>query len=161
MAKIAIYPGSFDPLTMGHVNIIERGLHVFDKIIVAIAHNTAKKTVFTEAERIEHLRLVFKDNDRVSVDRFEGLLVHYAQKVGAGAVLRGIRTVSDYEYEFQMALANKRLYPEMETLFMMTDGAYSYLSSSIIKEIIRFGGSAEGMVPPAIADQLKRKLLGS
>lgn len=161
MAKIAIYPGSFDPLTMGHVNIIERGLHVFDKIVVAIAHNTAKKTVFTEAERIEHLRLVFKDNDRVSVDRFEGLLVHYAQKVGAGAVLRGIRTVSDYEYEFQMALANKRLYPEMETLFMMTDGAYSYLSSSIIKEIIRFGGSAEGMVPPAIADQLKRKLLGS
>ncbi len=161
MAKIAIYPGSFDPLTMGHVNIIERGLHVFDKIIVAIAHNTAKKTVFTEAERLEHLQLVFKDNDRVTVDRFEGLLVHYAAKVGAGAVLRGIRTVSDYEYEFQMALANKRLYPEMETLFMMTDGAYSYLSSSIIKEIIRFGGSAEGMVPTAIVEQLKRKLLGS
>lgn len=160
MNKIAIYPGSFDPLTMGHVNIIERGLHVFDEVIVAIAHNTSKKTVFTEEERLEHLHLVFSANPRVKIDRFEGLLVDYARKTGAGSVLRGIRTVSDYEYEFQMALANKRLYPDMETIFMMTDGAYSYLSSTIIKEIIRFGGSAEGMVPPAIADLLKRKLAG-
>lgn len=158
MAKIAIYPGSFDPLTMGHANIIERGLNVFDEIIVAIAHNISKKTLFTEEERIEHLHTVFADNPRVKVDRFEGLLVHYAQRVGAHAVLRGIRTVSDYEFEYQMALANKRLYPEMETLFMMTDGAYSYLSSTIIKEIMRFGGSVDGMVPPLIAERLKKKL---
>lgn len=158
MATIAIYPGSFDPLTMGHVNIIERGLAVFDEIIVAIAHNISKKTLFTEAERLTHLRTVFGNNPRVKVDRFEGLLVHYAEKVGANAVLRGIRTVSDYEFEFQMALANKRLYPKMETLFMMTDGQYSYLSSTIIKEIIRFGGTVDGMVPPHIAEELKRKL---
>lgn len=158
MPTKAIYPGSFDPLTMGHVNIIERGLHVFDEVIVAIAHNISKKTLFTEDERIEHLTAVFGGNPRVKVDRFEGLLVHYAERVGAKAVLRGIRTVSDYEYEFQMALANKRLYPAMETVFMMTDGAYSYLSSTIIKEIIRFGGSVDGMVPPLIAERLKTKL---
>jgi pantetheine-phosphate adenylyltransferase len=158
MANIAIYPGSFDPLTMGHVNIIERGLAVFDEIIVAIAHNISKKTLFTEEERLNHLRQVFGHNPRVKIDCFEGLLVHYAEKVGAKAVLRGIRTVSDYEFEFQMALANKRLYPAMETFFMMTDSQYSYLSSTIIKEISRFGGTVDGMVPPVIAEELKRKL---
>ncbi len=157
MPRIAVYPGSFDPLTMGHMNIIERGLTVFDEIIVAIAHNINKKTLFTEAERLEHLRHAFAGNPRVKVDRFEGLLVHYAEQSGAKAVLRGIRTVSDYEYEFQMALANKKLYPDMETLFMMTDSAYSYLSSTIIKEISRFGGSVEGMVPPMIAAALTTK----
>lgn len=160
MNRIAIYPGSFDPLTMGHVNIIERGLNVFDEIVVAIARNTSKKTIFSEDERMEHLRLVFKDNLRVRVDRFEGLLVNYAKRIGSRAVLRGIRTVSDYEYEFQMALANKRLYPEMETVFMMTDAGYSYLSSTIIKEIIRFGGSVQGMVPAVIEQQLRQKLTG-
>ena len=158
MPTIAVYPGSFDPVTMGHMNIIERGLGVFDQIIVAIAHNISKKTLFTEEERLEHLRTLFAGNPRVKVDRFEGLLVQYAERAGAHAVLRGIRTVSDYEYEFQMALANKHLYPKMETLFMMTDGAYSYLSSTIIKEIIRFGGSVDGMVPPFIAERLKQKL---
>lgn len=158
MPTIAVYPGSFDPLTMGHVNIIERGLGVFDRIVVAIAHNISKKTLFTEAERLEHLRMQFGANPRVTVDSFEGLLVSYAERVGANAVLRGIRTVSDYEFEFQMALANKRLYPKMETLFMMTDSGYSYLSSTIIKEISRFGGSVDGMVPPFIAERLKQKL---
>ncbi len=159
-STLAIYPGTFDPLTMGHVNIIERGLNIFDEIIVAIAFNSAKKTLFTEEERLAQIRSVFKDNPRVRVDRFEGLLVDYARRLDAHAALRGIRTVSDYEYEFQMALANKRLYPAMETIFMMTDGAYSYLSSTIIKEIVRFGGSVDGMVPDPINDELKKKLQG-
>lgn len=158
MPKItAIYPGTFDPLTMGHVNLIERGLNCFDEIVVAIAQNTAKRTLFTEEERLAHLHSVFGDNPRVRIDSFQGLLVHYAERIEARAVLRGIRTVSDYEYEFQMALANKRLYAEMETVFMMTDAAYSYLSSTIIKEIARFGGSVEGMVPPAIVEHLTHK----
>jgi pantetheine-phosphate adenylyltransferase len=161
MSSIAIYPGTFDPLTMGHLNIIERGLNVFDEVVVAIANNTSKRTLFTEEERLAHLQTVFGNNPRVRIDSFQGLLVDYARKMDAHAVLRGIRTVSDYEYEFQMALANKRLYPEMETIFMMTDAAYSYLSSTIIKEIVRFGGSVTGMVPEFIAADLNQKFAGS
>ncbi len=161
MSNRAIYPGTFDPLTMGHVNIIERGLDVFDEVVVAIAHNTSKRTLFTEEERLRHLHAVFGANPRVRIDRFQGLLVDYARSIQANVVLRGIRTVSDYEYEFQMALANKRLYPQMETVFMMTDAACSYLSSTIIKEIARFGGDVTGMIPPVIAEELRNKVAQS
>ncbi len=157
MERIAIYPGSFDPLTYGHLNIIERGRLLFDKLIVAVAHNTAKKTFFDFEERLQILREVLKDIDKVEVDGFEGLLVEYAEKKKASVILRGIRTVSDFEYEFQMALANKMLNPSLETVFMMTDARYSYLSSTLIKEIVRFGGSVSSMVPPLVEEKLKEK----
>ncbi len=157
MAKIAIYPGSFDPLTYGHLNIIERGRLLFDKLIVAVAHNTAKKTFFDFEERIEILNEILKDVDDVEVDGFEGLLVDYAVRKNATVILRGIRTVSDFEYEFQMALANKMLNPALETVFMMTDAKYSYLSSTLIKEIVHFGGSVSSMVPPVVEEKLKHK----
>ena len=157
MERIAIYPGSFDPLTYGHLNIIERGRLLFDKLIVAVAHNTAKKTFFDFEERVEILREILKDVDGVEVDGFEGLLVDYAVKKKATVILRGIRTVSDFEYEFQMALANKMLNPALETVFMMTDAKYSYLSSTLIKEIVHFGGSVSSMVPPLVEEKLKKK----
>lgn len=158
MCKIAICPGSFDPPTDGHINIIKRALKIFDKIIVAVAVNTSKKTMFTPEERTEMLQEIFKDEKNIEVDRFTGLLVEYAKKRNSNAILRGIRNMSDYEYEFQMALANKTLYPELEFLFMMTEGKYSHLSSSIIKEVITFGGDGKGMIHPVAAKKLKEKL---
>ncbi len=157
MERIAIYPGSFDPLTYGHLNIIERGRLLFDKLIVAVAHNTAKKTFFEFEERVEILREILKDVKDVEVDGFQGLLVDYAVRKNATVILRGIRTVSDFEYEFQMALANKMLNPSLETVFMMTDAKYSYLSSTLIKEIVHFGGSVTSMVPPLVEEKLKEK----
>ena len=130
--KIAIYPGSFDPFTNGHENIIERSVKVFDQIIVAVAHNTSKKTIFTVEERVEILNEVFRDRDDVKVDYFEGLLVEYIKKMGTNVVLRGMRTVSDFEFEMQMALANKTLSSELETVFMVTDSEFSHISSSVI-----------------------------
>ena len=123
--KVAVYPGSFDPFTNGHKNIIERGVQVFDQIVVAVAHNSSKKTVFTVEERVEILNEVFKDRDDVKVDYFEGLLVDYIKRKGTNIVLRGMRTVSDFEFEMQMALANKTLSSELETVFMVTDSEYS------------------------------------
>ncbi|MGE5445091.1 MAG: pantetheine-phosphate adenylyltransferase [Ignavibacteriales bacterium] len=157
--KVAIYPGSFDPFTNGHINIIERGVRVFDNVIVAIAHNTSKKTTFTIEERVEIIREVFQNRPEVKVDYFQGLLVEYAKKTGTNIVLRGMRTVSDFEYELQMALSNKTLYPEIETIFMVTEGTYSYISSSLIKEIITLGGSAKEMIPEIVEKKLKEKLL--
>ncbi len=157
MERIAVYPGSFDPLTYGHLNIIERGRLIFDKIIVAVAHNISKKTFFDFEERLGILREVLNGIDKVEVDGFEGLLVEYAKRKNATVILRGIRTVSDFEYEFQMALANKMLSPSMETMFMMTDAKYSYLSSSLIKEIVHFGGSVSSMVPPLVEKKLREK----
>lgn len=157
--KVAIYPGSFDPFTNGHINIIERGVRVFDNVIVAIAHNTSKKTTFTIEERVEIIREVFHNRPEVKVDYFQGLLVEYAKKTGTNIVLRGMRTVSDFEYELQMALSNKTLYPEIETIFMVTEGTYSYISSSLIKEIITLGGSAKEMIPEIVEKKLKEKLL--
>ncbi|HEX3034085.1 MAG TPA: pantetheine-phosphate adenylyltransferase [Thermodesulfobacteriota bacterium] len=159
MKRVAIYPGSFDPFTNGHINIIERGIKVFDNIIVAVAHNVSKKTAFTLEERVEIMRELFKDRPDVKVDYFEGLLVDYARKIGVNIVLRGMRTVSDFEYELQMALSNKTLYPGLDTIFMVTEGTYSHISSSLIKEIITLGGSAKGMVPEIVEKKLREKLL--
>ena len=158
MKKIAIYPGSFDPPTNGHLNIIERGLKTFDELIVAVAVNTSKQGLFTPSERIAMLSEIFKDEPKVRLDHFEGLLVDYVRAQHTTTILRGIRTMSDYEYEFQMALANKKMAPEIETIFMMTEGHYSHISSSIIKEIVRFGGKGEGMIHPLVEARMKEKL---
>lgn len=159
--KVAIYPGSFDPFTYGHKNIIERGVRVFDQVIVAVAHNTSKKTVFTVEERVEILNEVFKDREDVRVDYFEGLLVEYIKRMGTNIVLRGMRTVSDFEFEMQMALANKTLSSELETVFMVTDSEFSHISSSVIKEVISLNGSASHMVPEIVEKRLREKLLKS
>lgn len=160
MKNAAIAAGSFDPPTDGHLNIIERGLTVFNRIIVAIAVNTSKKSIFTPEERLSMLREIFRDKPNIEVDAFEGLLVDYARKKGVHTILRGLRTMGDYEYESQMALANKTLDPDVEILYMMTEGKYAHLSSSIIKEIITFGGSGCGMIHPVVAEKLKEKLRG-
>jgi pantetheine-phosphate adenylyltransferase len=159
--KIAIYPGSFDPFTYGHENIIERSVKVFDQVVVAVAHNTSKKTIFTVEERVSILNEVFKDRDDVKVDYFEGLLVEYIKKMGTNVVLRGMRTVSDFEFEMQMALANKTLSSELETVFMVTDSEFSHISSSVIKEVVSLNGSASHMVPEIVEKKLREKLLRS
>ena len=157
--KVAIYPGSFDPFTYGHKNIIERGVQVFDQVVVAVAHNTSKKTVFSVEERVQILNEVFKNRDDVRVDYFEGLLVEYIKRMGTNIVLRGMRTVSDFEFEMQMALANKTLSSELETVFMVTDSEFSHISSSVIKEVISLNGSASHMVPEIVEKRLREKLL--
>ncbi len=156
---VAIYPGSFDPITKGHTNIIERGLELFEHLIVAVAVNSSKKTIFSVEERLEQLRDMFADNDRVIVDSFtDCLLVDYAKQRKAHAILRGLRTVSDYEYEFQMAHANRHLAPDIDTIFMMTESKYSHLSSTLIKEIVRYGGACHEMLDPQIEQHLKNKM---
>ncbi|MCE9625688.1 MAG: pantetheine-phosphate adenylyltransferase [Deltaproteobacteria bacterium] len=157
-SKIAIYPGSFDPPTYGHMNIVERGLGIFQKIIIAVARNTSKKSLFTPEERVELLRKLFKGRRDVEVDYFEGLLVGYALKKKSNVILRGLRTVADYEYELQMSFANKNLSPNIETIFMMTESRYSHISSTIIKEIAFFGGSVKNMVHPLVEKTIKAKL---
>jgi len=159
--KIAVYPGSFDPFTNGHENIIERSVKVFDQVVVAVAHNTSKKTIFTVEERVEILNEVFKNRNDVKVDYFEGLLVEYIKKMGTNVVLRGMRTVSDFEFEMQMALANKTLSSELETVFMVTDSEFSHISSSVIKEVVSLNGSASHMVPEIVETRLREKLLRS
>lgn len=154
----AICAGSFDPPSYGHINIIERGLKIFDRVIVAIAVNGAKKTLFTPDERIDILKQIFKNEARVEFDYFEGLLVNYAREKKVHTILRGIRTVADYEYELQISLANRMLEPKIETVFMMTEGRFSYISSSIIKEVISLGGSGKDMIHPFVEDRLKKKL---
>ncbi|MBI4411098.1 MAG: pantetheine-phosphate adenylyltransferase [Deltaproteobacteria bacterium] len=156
--KIALCPGSFDPPTDGHINIIDRGLRIFDKIIVAVAINRSKKAVFEPEERVAMLRELLKDKKEIEIDSFEGLLVDYCRKKKISTILRGIRTVSDYEYELQMSLANRILNPDIETIFMMTEGRYSHISSSIIKEVIAFGGSGNGMIHSLVEKKLKEKL---
>ena len=158
MSKIAICPGSFDPPTDGHINIIERALKIFDKVTIAVAVNTTKNPIFTPDERVAMLKEIFSDHKNVEIDKFEGLLAEYARNKGCMTILRGIRNMSDYEYEFQMALVNKTLDPELEILFMMTEGKYSHLSSSIIKEVLTFGGEGKGMIHPVVEKKLKEKL---
>lgn len=157
MDKIAIYAGSFDPFTKGHQNVIDRGLRVFDKIIVALAHNVSKKTIFSFDDRIEIIKEIYKDRDNIVVDSFEGLLVDYSKKIGTSVLLRGMRSVSDFEYELQMALANKTLYSEIETIFIVTDSKYSHISSSLIREIVSLGGSVKKMVPGVVERRLKER----
>ncbi len=155
----AIYPGSFDPPTEGHLNIIRRSLHIFDKVIVAVAVNSSKSCTFTAAERVALLKETCGNDPKLEFDTFQDkLLVEYARQKKAGAILRGIRTLQDYEYEFQMALANRRLAPDVETVFLMAESEYSHLSSTLIKEILRLGGSGKGMVPPLVEKKLKEKL---
>ena len=158
ITNCAVYPGSFDPFTFGHVNIVKRALKIFDNIIIAVAINTSKKDTFTVEERLTMLKKVFEGEDNVDVDSFSGLLVDYVRQKDAQAILRGIRTVTDFDYEFQMALANKSMDPDVEQVFMMTEGKYLYYSSSIIKEIVSLGGSARDMVPPVVEKSLKKKL---
>ena len=155
--KIAVYPGSFDQITYGHLDIIERGLDVFDEIIIAVARNSGKKGLFSTEERISHIREALGDNPRVKVDTFEGLLVDYVVSTGAKMILRGLRAVSDFEYEFQIAQMNHNLKSEVETVFMMTSVPYGYLSSSIVKEVASLKGPVESLVPPVVMKALVGK----
>jgi pantetheine-phosphate adenylyltransferase len=156
----AIYPGSFDPPTSGHLDLIERGSRLFDKLIVAILRNPEKDPLFTLEERRDMLIELTRGFDNVEVDTFGGLLVDYTRKVNAHAVLRGIRAISDYEYELQMALMNRKLEPELETVFLTAAEAYSYVSSRMVKDIARLGGSVHGMVPPVVEKRLQEKVNG-
>lgn len=156
--KTAICAGSFDPPTLGHINIIERGLKIFDKIIVAVGINFDKKTTLTVEERIDLLQRLLNNRKNIEITSFDGLLTEFAKKNGCQTLLRGIRNMSDYEYESQMALANKALHPEIETVFMMTEGQYSHLSSTFIREILASGGSCKGMIHPFVEKLLKKKL---
>ena len=157
MERTAIYPGSFDPVTNGHVDIVERGLNIFDKIIVAILRNPAKEALFTVEERKEMIETSLNRNSNVEIDVFDGLLVDYAKKRNAVAILRGMRAVSDFEYEFQLALMNRKLNREIQTVFLMTGLRWIFISSSIIKEAASFGGNINGMVPPIVSRKLKEK----
>ena len=157
---IAIYPGSFDPITNGHLDLIERGSRLFDELIVSVLRNEEKKALFSVDERTQMLREVVKDFSNVKVASFKGLLVDYAAKVGAAVIVRGIRAVSDYEYELQMALMNRRLRPEIETVFLMAGEAHSFISSRLVKEVIRLGGNISGFVPPPVEGRLRKRLLG-
>jgi pantetheine-phosphate adenylyltransferase len=157
MPRVAIYPGSFDPVTNGHIDIVERGLKIFDKIIVSILYNPNKEYLFTLEERLEMLKDSLKKFKNIEIDSFDGLLVDYAASRKAHAILRGLRAMSDFEYEFQMALMNRRLNREVQTVFLMTGLRWIYTSSSIIKEAIQFGGNIEGMVPPLVQKRLIEK----
>ena len=157
MSTLAVYPGSFDPLTNGHVDIITRGARLFDRIVVAILVNAEKSPLFTMAERVEIAREVFKTLPNVEVDTFEGLLVDYVQRRQAQVIVRGLRAVSDFEFEFQMALMNRRLNGKIETVFMMPAEQYSYISSRLIKEVFGLGGRVEGLVPELVETRLRGK----
>jgi len=157
-AITAIYPGSFDPVTNGHLDLIERGTKIFDRLIVGVLRNLEKDPLFPLAERLEMLRETTRAWPSVEVDVFDGLLVDYARQRNARVILRGIRAVSDYEYELQMALMNRKLESQIETVFMMPAEAYSYLSSRLVREIARLGGSLEGLVPPVVEQRLRTKV---
>ena len=154
--KTAIYPGSFDPFTLGHLDILQRATGIFEKVIVAVLENPNKTPHFSVEERLAMIRESVADDDRVEVDSFNGLTVEYARKVGAGSLVRGLRATSDFESEFQMALFNRRLAPEITTVFLMTSFANVFLSSSLIKEVASYGGNVDFAVPPSVAKRLAR-----
>lgn len=153
----AIYPGSFDPTTNGHLDVIARAARIFDHLVIAVLNNSQKTALFSVPERVEMLTEATAHIENVSVATFNGLMVEFARQQEAQAVVRGIRAISDYEYEFQMALMNRRLAPELETVFMMPAERYSYVSSRLIKEVFRLGGSVDGLVPPKIVDRLRER----
>jgi pantetheine-phosphate adenylyltransferase len=155
--KIAVYPGSFDPITFGHLDIIDRGLRIFDEVIIAVAANSTKSALFTIGERIDLINKVLAGNDRARVDTFDGLLVDYVLAQKATVIIRGLRAVSDFEYEFQIAQMNRSISQDVETLFMMTSVPYSYLSSSIVKEVSSLKGPVDGLVPPLVKQALADK----
>jgi len=155
---VAIYPGSFDPITSGHLDVIERGSRMFSRVIVAILQNEAKQPLFSVAERMEMLRESLVDFSCVEVDTFQGLLADYALAKGARVILRGIRAISDYEYELQMALMNRRLQPGLETIFLPASETFSFISSKMVKEVISLGGNITGLVPPLVEDRLRRRI---
>lgn len=155
--RLAVYPGSFDPLTNGHVDIILRGARIFDRIIVAVLVNQEKAPLFTMAERVDIAREVFRDQPKVEVDTFEGLLVDYVQRRDAHVIVRGLRAISDFELEYQMALMNRRLASQVETVFMMPAEQYTYISSRLIKEVYSLGGAVEGLVPQTVERRLHDK----
>lgn len=158
--KIAVYPGTFDPITMGHLDIIHRALNLFDNVVIAIARNPSKEAVFSLEERIRMIKDCFSpDEKRIEVEDVSGLLVDYAYKKGAKAIIRGLRAVSDFDYEFQLALMNRRIEREVETVFLMTGFRWIYISSSIIKDAARHGGDVSGLVPDHVCEKLREKFL--
>lgn len=158
--RIAVYPGSFDPITNGHLSLVERATHLFDEIIVAVAGTSTKQTLFSLDERFDLVRESVAGIDRTRVDKFEGLLADYARRIGAVAIVRGLRAVSDFEFEFQMALMNRRVIHEIETVFLMPALSWVYLSSTIVKEVSANGGDVRGLVPDPVALALQKKLAG-
>jgi len=159
MSTLAVYPGSFDPLTNGHVDIITRGARLFDRIIVAILVNAEKAPLFTMDERVEITRAVFQDHPNVEVDTFDGLLVDYVERRNAQVIVRGLRAVSDFEFEFQLALMNQRLNARIQTVFMMPAEQYTYISSRLIKEVVSLGGRVHGLVPQLVEARLRDKIV--
>ena len=155
--KVCIYPGSFDPITYGHIDIIERAAKIADKLVVAVLNNKDKKSLFTVEERLEMIKESVKDYDNIEVESFEGLLVDYAKKKNAKIVIRGLRAVTDFEYELQMAQTNRELYHELDTIFLLTNLKYSYLSSSAVKQVASYGGDVSKFVTEFVADKLRRK----
>jgi pantetheine-phosphate adenylyltransferase len=157
MGKMAIYPGSFDPITNGHISILRRTLTIFDSVTVAVAEKPMKNTLFSLGERLEMIRESIKNDDKVYVDSFDGLLVDYVESKNTNVIIRGMRALSDFEYEFQMSLMNRKLNKNIQTIFMMTDYKWLYTSSTIIKEAARYGGAIKGLVPDFVCQKLKEK----
>ena len=156
--RIAIYPGTFDPITHGHIDVVERATALFSKVIVLIARNTSKTPLFSADERIDMIREIFRKNRRVEVDGFDLLLVEYAKRRGASVIIRGLRAVSDFEYEFQMALTNRKMNAKIDTIFLVPDERYTYLNSTIVREIARVGGNVSDFVPPVVRRRLVAKM---
>ena len=154
MTKIAVYPGSFDPVTCGHLDVIHRAAGLFDKVVVAVLCNSAKNPMFSAPERMQMIQDVTKDLNNVTVDSFEGLLVNYMQQTGANVIVKGLRALSDFEYEFQMALLNRKLCNDVETMFMMTNEGFACISSSVVKEVASHDGQLQGLVPPQLVDRI-------
>tara|TARA_B100000941_G_scaffold58465_1_gene38282 strand:+ start:54 stop:542 length:489 start_codon:yes stop_codon:yes gene_type:complete len=158
MKRSVIYPGSFDPLTNGHINIIKRASKSFDKVVVAVAVNSSKSSIMNIDQRVKVIKKIFKNNNKIVVDKFEGLLVNYANKKKIKTILRGMRTVQDFEYELQMATSNNKLDSTIETIFMVANANFAHISSSLIKDIIKLGGSAKEFIPSAVESELKKIL---
>ena len=156
--RIAVYPGTFDPITYGHMDVIKRGTRLFDKVIVLVARNSTKTPLFSGDERVKMIKGIFKNNPRVTVDVFDGLLVGYVKRRKATAIIRGLRAVSDFEFEFQMALTNRKMDETIDTVFLVPDERYTYLNSTIVREIARLGGNVSDFVPPGVRKYLTAKL---